>query len=117
MRPSMQSRAVAEVPNILRPHHPPVVVAGISGLIGLVCLPHLTSPGYFNMDWYRPYQAFLLLDNKLIAPLCPSHLVDESIWCTTFETLIILICHTAVEFAHNGRQEGRCLHLKHCSLI
>ena len=34
MRPSMQSRPVAEVPDILRPHHP--VVAGIPELIGLV---------------------------------------------------------------------------------
>ena len=68
MRPSMQSRPVAEVPDILRPHHP--VVARIPELIELVCFPHLT---WLLMDWYRPYTTFLLLDNKLIAPLCASH--------------------------------------------
>ena len=63
MRPSVQSRDVAEVPDIVRPQHPPpVVVAGIPGLIGLVCFPHLT---WLLMDWYR---TFMLLENKLIAP-------------------------------------------------
>ena len=62
MRPSVQSRAVAEVPDILRPRHPSPVAVGIPGLIGLVCFPHLT---WLLMDWYR---TFMLLENKLIAP-------------------------------------------------
>ena len=62
MRPSVQSRAVAEVPDILRPPRHPVVAVGIPGLIGLVCFPHLT---WLLMDWYR---TFMLLENKLIAP-------------------------------------------------
>ena len=71
MRPSVQSRAVAEIPNIVR--HPPPAAAripvGLSPWEGGVWFDSLT---WLLIDWYRLYRTFMPLKSKFIAPLATS---------------------------------------------